>query len=142
MTNRPGLDFSFSGLKTAVYYARQKQQAGELTVSDADIAASFQAAVIDTLTLKCQRALRRSGRARLVVAGGCGANRALRASLAAMAERDGTSVYYPRLEFCTDNGAMIAYAGYCRLAAGDGAAHAVRARWSLEDLQVPGGGAA
>ncbi len=137
MTRRPGLDFSFSGLKTAVYYARQRQQAGELAATDADLAASFQAAILDTLAIKCRRALAETGLTRLVIAGGCGANRALRARLAEVAADEGARVYYPRAEFCTDNGAMIAYAGFLRLAAGETSQSGVRARWSLEDLRPP-----
>ena len=137
MTRRPGLDFSFSGLKTAVYYARERQHDEPVPASDADIAASFQAALLDTLAIKCRRALEATGLSRLVVAGGCGANEALRARLAHVARRAGARVYYPRMAFCTDNGAMIAFAGYLRMAAGETAAPSVRARWSLEDLRPP-----
>lgn len=133
MTRRAGMDFSFSGLKTAVYYASQDSD----RPSDADIAASFQAAVIDTLALKCDRALKATGYERLVVAGGCGANKAVRARLEAVAAKRGAQLYCPRMEFCTDNGAMIAFAGALRLAAGEQTAHDVRARWPLAELAPP-----
>ncbi len=111
MTDRPGLDFSFSGLKT---FARNRL----LDVVDehqakANIAEAFQDAVIDTLAIKCKRALQQTGRKSLVVAGGVSANLALRAKLAELMERQRGKVYYPRHEYCTDNGAMIAYAGFC-----------------------------
>jgi N6-L-threonylcarbamoyladenine synthase len=134
MTDRPGLDMSFSGLKTQVLMAWQKSdQSGE---ARADIARGFEEAIVDTLTIKCRRALAAAGAKRLVVAGGVGANRRLRERLAAAGEADGFGVYFPRLEFCTDNGAMIAQAGAIRLAAGqaDDAAIRVTPRWSLEDL--------
>lgn len=136
MTRKPGLDFSFSGLKTAVKLAAgDAPTAGQV----ADIAASFERAVVDTLMIKCRRALGASGLSRLVVAGGVGANRELRAELHTAAEADGFTVFYPRAAFCTDNAAMIAYAGYCRraeMAFGDGAIDAI-ARWSLADLAPP-----
>lgn len=136
MTRKPGLDFSFSGLKTAV-----KLAAGDAptAVRVADIAASFERAAIDTLTVKCRRALAACGASRLVVAGGVGANQQLRIALRAAAEADGFTVFYPRPAFCTDNAAMIAYAGYRRraeMALGEGAIDAV-ARWSLADLEPP-----
>ncbi|HHJ14122.1 MAG TPA: tRNA (adenosine(37)-N6)-threonylcarbamoyltransferase complex transferase subunit TsaD [Gammaproteobacteria bacterium] len=134
MTNRPGLDFSFSGLKTfALTTWRNSPRDAQ---ARADIARAFEDAVVDTLCIKCRRALEQTGFPRLVVAGGVGANRALRAALAGMAEAQGAGLYFPRLEFCTDNGAMIACAGALRLAAGqrEGAAIEVRPRWSLEEL--------
>ncbi|MFQ5609175.1 MAG: tRNA (adenosine(37)-N6)-threonylcarbamoyltransferase complex transferase subunit TsaD, partial [Woeseiaceae bacterium] len=109
MLNRPGLDFSFSGLKTAVMLeVRKSKELGNLDERRADIAASFQRAAIDTLVGRSLKAAGEHGLERIVVAGGVGANRLLRIE---MAERFGGDVYYPRLEFCTDNGAMIAVAG-------------------------------
>ena len=116
MTLRPGLDFSFSGLKTAAVTALRTH--ADTAQTRADIAASFQAAVVDTLTLKCQRALTHTGLTRLVISGGVSANTLLRAQLKALEQTSTTRVYYPRLEFCTDNGAMIAYAGTLHLVAG------------------------
>ncbi len=138
MLNRPGLDFSFSGLKTRVLLTWQ--DAGESDSVRADIAASFQAAIVDTLAGKCRRALEQTGCAELVVAGGVGANRRLRERLAADGERSGFEVYYPRLEFCTDNAAMIAYAGSLRLADAErqDTGVRVRARWPLAELGPPG----
>ena len=118
MTNRPGLDFSFSGLKTHTLTATQKQaqkhQLDEQTI--ADIALAFELAVVDTLKIKCSRALSQTMRKRLVVAGGVGANQRLRATLQKLADQNNVRLFCPRAEFCTDNGAMIAYAGYFRLA--------------------------
>jgi len=136
MTNRPGLDFSFSGLKTFALTTFQENGKDEQT--RADIARAFQDAVVDTLLIKCRRALQQTGVMRLVVAGGVGANRALREGLGRMTAEQGAELFYPRLEFCTDNGAMIAYAGACRLQAGE---HqdleiVVRPRWSLEELSA------
>ena len=134
MTDRPGLDFSFSGLKTAVVTTFHGQDTTAET--RADLAHAFQEAVIETLAIKCQRALRETGLTRLVVAGGVSANQALRRRLDQMANTQDARVYYPRLEFCSDNGAMIAFAGYLRLAAGlhydlNPLAFDVRARWPL-----------
>ena len=143
MLNRPGLDFSFSGLKTAVLMVVRELQgvAGDQppqpgsTLSDtdrADVAASFQAAIVETLTKKCERALAQTGRQRLVVAGGVGANRALRAALAEACDTCGARVYYPRPEYCTDNGAMIALAGVLRAeAGGEGLPIGAAPRWPL-----------
>ena len=135
MTDRPGLDFSFSGLKT---FTRNTVPQGEIdsqTVSD--IAAAFQEAAVDTLVIKCKRALHQTGRRRLIVAGGVGANLLLRSRLKEMTESEGKKVFYPRSEFCTDNGAMIAYAGTLRLQGGNrqGLDFTVRPRWSLVDLE-------
>ncbi|HQX25769.1 MAG TPA: tRNA (adenosine(37)-N6)-threonylcarbamoyltransferase complex transferase subunit TsaD [Pseudomonadota bacterium] len=134
MTDRPGLDFSFSGLKTQVMLAwnRHREEPG----ARPDIARAFEEAATDTLLIKCRRALRQTGARTLVVAGGVGANRRLRAMLQVAARSDGFRVAFPRPEFCTDNGAMIAHAGALRLAAGLGedAAIQVRARWPLESL--------
>ncbi len=132
MLDRPGLDFSFSGLKTAVLRAAEQQVLDDQT--KADLALAFQTAAVETLVLKCQRALKEHGFKRLVVAGGVGANQALRKALSELSVRQGVEVYFPRLEFCTDNGAMIAYAGCQRLLAGqrDGLEIRVYPRWSLD----------
>jgi N6-L-threonylcarbamoyladenine synthase len=138
MLNRPGLDFSFSGLKTAVMLkVRALEAAGELTEpAKATLARSFQAAVVDTLAHKAIRALEQTGRTRLIIAGGVGANRALRARLSDDVTAIGGRVYYPRSEFCTDNGAMVALTGYRRLQAGARAGREIeaRARWRLDEL--------
>lgn len=136
MLNRPGTDFSFSGLKTAVMLVvREALERGDLARVRADIAASFQRAAIDTLVGKTLQASTAVGADRIVVAGGVGANALLRDELAARFSGD---VYYPSLQHCTDNGAMIAVAGALRLAdaADAGEIHAT-ARWSLETLQKP-----
>ncbi|NII11385.1 tRNA (adenosine(37)-N6)-threonylcarbamoyltransferase complex transferase subunit TsaD [Oleiagrimonas sp. C23AA] len=134
MTDRPGLDMSFSGLKTQVLLAWQGSDQSDQT--RADIARAFQEAIVETLVIKCRRALAEAGAKRLVIAGGVGANRLLRAQLAEAGEKEGFRTYFPRLEFCTDNGAMIALAGAIRLAAGQqqGPSIEVRPRWSLEAL--------
>jgi len=134
MTDRPGLDFSFSGLKTYTRNVARNHTLDDQTI--ADIACAFQAAAVDTLLIKSRRAVAETGVPRLVVAGGVGANRQLRAGLQELAREDGFKVYYPRPEFCTDNGAMVAYAGYLRLAAGERETTSfdVRPRWSLQDL--------
>ncbi|MEZ5541271.1 MAG: tRNA (adenosine(37)-N6)-threonylcarbamoyltransferase complex transferase subunit TsaD [Pseudomonadota bacterium] len=134
MTDRPGLEFSFSGLKT---FALTTWQRCDRTDRDrADIARAFEEAVVDTLAIKCRRALEQTGLDTLVIAGGVGANRRLRARLDALMRERGGRVCYPRPAFCTDNGAMIAYAGWCRLRAGQQESLSIRAtpRWSLEDL--------
>ncbi len=136
MLNSGDLDFSFSGLKTAVLtLARREGEAARV-----DIAAGFQAAAVDVLAGKSLKALRETGLHRLVVAGGVGANRALRARLDAEAKQRGFEVFYPPLELCTDNGAMIAYAGALRLARGAAAdgRFTVRPRWALGELTAPG----
>ncbi|OCW97373.1 tRNA (adenosine(37)-N6)-threonylcarbamoyltransferase complex transferase subunit TsaD [Alishewanella sp. HH-ZS] len=134
MTDRPGLDFSFSGLKTAASMVIQKE--GNSAQVQADIAASFQQAVVDTLLIKCRRALEQTGYKRLVIAGGVSANESLRQQLAALMQSLKGEVYYPRKEFCTDNGAMIAFAGYQRLKAGQqqDLSIGVTPRWPLEQL--------
>jgi N6-L-threonylcarbamoyladenine synthase len=134
MTDRPGLDFSFSGLKTFTRNTVPQGDLDEQTV--ADIACAFQEAAVDTLVIKCKRALEQTGRKRLVIAGGVGANVLLRERLKAMTEATGREVFYPRPQFCTDNGAMIAYAGSVRLSAGQqqGLDFSVRPRWRLTDL--------
>jgi len=138
LLDRPGLDFSFSGLKTAVVVALRNH--GPLSPQDrADAARGFEEAVVDTLVAKCQRALEATGSSTLVVAGGVGANRRLRARMLAMGERRGARVVYPRAEFCTDNAAMIALLGQLRLAAGerDDFSIRARARWPMTDLVPP-----
>lgn len=134
MTDRPGLDFSFSGLKTQVLLAWQQSDQGEQT--RADIARAFEEAIVDTMIIKCRRALQATGAKRLVIAGGVGANKRLRAELAAAGEKDGFKAYFPRLAFCTDNGAMIALAGAIRLAHGQQQDESVQVfpRWDLETL--------
>jgi N6-L-threonylcarbamoyladenine synthase len=134
MTDRPGLDFSFSGLKTQVLLAWDAHR-GEVNAR-ADIARGFERAVAETLAIKCRRALAATGARTLVVAGGVGANRSLRALLAEAAAKDGFRVAFPRPEFCTDNGAMIAFAGALRLEAGlaEGIGIHVHPRWDLQSL--------
>jgi tRNA N6-adenosine threonylcarbamoyltransferase len=137
LTERPGLDFSFSGLKTAVVVALRGRTLDEQ--GRADAARAFEEAVVDTLLIKCERALEATGARTLVIAGGVGANRRLRARATAMGERSGVRVVYPRVEFCTDNAAMIALVGELRLAAGerDDLAVRVRARWPMAGLGPP-----
>lgn len=132
MIDRPGCDFSFSGLKT--FSLTTWQKSGQTEQDKADIARAFEEAVVDTLFIKCRRALEQAGRKRLVVAGGVGANRRLRARLAELK----AEVYFPRLAFCTDNGAMIAYAGALRLQAGASEAAVINARprWPLTELDA------
>jgi len=134
MTNRKGLDFSFSGLKTYTLNTWEKYKGDEQ--SKADIARAFQDAVIDTLAIKCKRAIEQTNLKTLVVSGGVGANEALREKLQKTAEALGAKVYFPRPEFCTDNAAMIAFAGYQRLLAGhqDDLEISIKPRWPLEDL--------
>ena len=137
MTNRPGLDFSFSGLKTFTRTTAEQSELDDQTV--ADIARAFEDAVVDTLVIKCMRALKQTGRKCIVVAGGVGANRRLREKLQKSVEQTGAVAYYPRPEFCTDNGAMIAYAGSVRLTLKGGANETdggfeIKPRWSLEDI--------
>ncbi len=138
MTDRPGLDFSFSGLKTFTLNTwLQCREAGDQSEQTrADVALAFQQAVVDTLTIKCRRALKQTGLNSLVIAGGVSANQALRQSLEKMLGEFKGRVFYARPRFCTDNGAMIAYAGCQRLLAGqrDGPAIGVQARWPMEQL--------
>lgn len=138
MLDRPGFDFSFSGLKTAVVVAVRDRQID--TQLRADVARAFQEAVVETLEVKCARALKATGLPALVVAGGVGANRLLRERLKALGARMQVRVYYPRPEFCTDNAAMIAYAGHQRLVAGQHDPLAIRAvaRWPIDTLRPPG----
>ncbi|WP_042858620.1 tRNA (adenosine(37)-N6)-threonylcarbamoyltransferase complex transferase subunit TsaD [Dickeya sp. NCPPB 3274] len=134
MTDRPGLDFSFSGLKT--FAANTIRENGNDPQTQADIARAFEDAVVDTLAIKCRRALDETGFSRLVMAGGVSANRTLRQRLADIMTKRGGDVFYARPEFCTDNGAMIAYAGAVRLAQGvtDELGITVRPRWPLAEL--------
>ena len=139
MTDRPGLDFSFSGLKTfaANTLHQVMQEERELTErSKADIAYAFQEAVVDTLAIKCKRALKQTGLKRLVIAGGVSANKQLRQTLAELMQQSGGEVFYPQPQFCTDNGAMIAYAGFLRLKQGQqqDLAIEVRPRWAMTEL--------
>ena len=138
MTDRPGLDFSFSGLKTHALTTLRGIDTGD-EAARAAVAKAFEQAVVETLAIKCRRALVETGLRTLVVAGGVGANRALRARLEALATELGGTVRFPRLEFCTDNGAMIAFAGALRLAGGDAptAELAVRPRWPIDELRPP-----
>lgn len=134
MTDRPGLDFSFSGLKTFVLNTVHAET--DLEVSKADIARCFEEAVVDTLTIKCRRALEETGLKTLIVSGGVGANQRLRERLVTLGNTSDVRVCYPRMELCTDNGAMIAYAGYCRMAnAQTPGAFSAKARWSLNELE-------
>ncbi len=138
MLDRPGFDFSFSGLKTAAWLAlKAASPSAEL---HADLARGFEEAMVETLVTKSQRALKATGHRVLVVAGGVGANTRLRHRLTAMATSLGATTAYPRAEFCTDNAAMIALAGHERLVAGEQATLGVlaRARWPLSELQPPG----
>ena len=139
MTRRAGLDFSFSGLKTQVRATAAQQPLDRQTI--ADLALAFEVAVVETLVTKCLRALRQTRRKRLVVSGGVGANARLRERLREAAAGVGAAVFYPRPQLCTDNGAMIAYAGYLRLSgqlprgkevAGGG--FDIRPRWSLDAI--------
>lgn len=135
MTDRPGLDFSFSGLKTFAANTIAANDNDDQT--RADIAYAFQEAVCDTLVIKCRRALEQTGLKRIVIAGGVSANKQLRISLEALAQKVGGAVYYPRTEFCTDNGAMIAYAGMQRLRNGEMTDLSVQAqpRWPIDQLK-------
>lgn len=131
------LNFSFSGLKTAALILTTREDATFQT--KADIAAAFQQAIVDVLVAKCAHAMSRTGLDRLVVAGGVGANGLLRETLAQKANSEGFAVFYPPLDLCTDNGAMIAYAGAQRLDAGvlGTLGFSVRPRWDLDELKRP-----
>jgi len=141
MVKQGGLDFSFSGLKThTLTTVKACEAAGELSDQDkADIARAFEAAVVDTLVIKCRRALKQEGLQRLVMAGGVSANVRLRAALEQKLGKEGCEVFYPAPRLCTDNGAMIAYAGALRLLAGevDSADAEVRPRWPMTELTAP-----
>ena len=136
MTDRPGLDFSYSGLKTAVVVALKELALDAQTV--ADVALAFEEAAVETLTIKCRRALEATNHARLVVAGGVSANQKLRARLQQLADEENLKVYFPRPEFSTDNGAMIAYVGWLRLRAGqrEAVSFSVHPRWRIEELRA------
>jgi N6-L-threonylcarbamoyladenine synthase len=138
MTNRPGLDFSFSGLKTSVLTRLAKAPADDPSVA-ADIACGFQEAVVDTIVIKCGRAIEAAGVDTLVVAGGVAANQRLREVLHAWARDNSISLHFPAPQYCTDNGAMIAYAGWRRLVLGERAdlGFPVQPRWSLNALREP-----
>ena len=136
MTDRPGLDFSFSGLKTRVMETVRSLDMDHQTI--ANIAHAFQDAAVDTLVIKTRRALRQTGYEQFVVAGGVGANRLLRDRLEGLGEELCCKFFYPRPEFCTDNGAMIAYAGSLRMPSAPDRSDTrfeVRPRWSLHDLE-------
>ncbi|MDP3280120.1 MAG: tRNA (adenosine(37)-N6)-threonylcarbamoyltransferase complex transferase subunit TsaD [Nitrosomonas sp.] len=141
MLNSGDLNFSFSGLKTAVLTLINKQEITQQT--SADIALAFQEAIVEVLTEKSLTALSRTGLTQLVVAGGVGANDQLRQNLSSKASAKGATVFYPELEFCTDNGAMIAFAGAMRLQASPdkiwppASSFTVNARWNLEMLEEP-----
>ena len=134
MTDRPGLDFSFSGLKTFALYTIRENSDDEQT--KADIALAFETAVVETLFIKCRRAMEQTGLSTLIMAGGVSANQRLRHKLDQLAKDKGYEVHYPQNEFCTDNAAMIAFTGCQRLLAGQAEPleFASRARWSLEEL--------
>ena len=136
MCDRPGLDFSFSGLKTFTLNTLHKSDKSEQT--KADIACAFETAVVETLAIKCRRALQQTNSTRLVIAGGVSANLKLRQRLEEMVKKEKANVYYPRLEFCTDNGAMIAFAGCQRLLAGqhESLEFSAKPRWDLESLSA------
>jgi len=136
MTNRPGLDMSFSGLKTFVLNTWQDSDQSD--TSKANIAAAFQEAVVDTLLIKCKRALKQTNYTQLVMAGGVSANKQLRAKFAEYSQANNLQLYYPQTQFCTDNGAMIAYAGALRLEAGeqDDKSFQVKPRWPISELKA------
>ncbi|MBN2866182.1 MAG: tRNA (adenosine(37)-N6)-threonylcarbamoyltransferase complex transferase subunit TsaD [Thiotrichales bacterium] len=140
MVDRPGLDMSFSGLKTFTLntWLKAQKENDATDQTKADICRAFELAVADTLTIKCKRALEQEGLNRLVVSGGVSANREIRAKLDALMKKRKGEAFYPRLEFCTDNGAMIAYAGAQRLLAGEShdLSFAATPRWSLEELEA------
>jgi N6-L-threonylcarbamoyladenine synthase len=144
MIDRPGLDFSFSGMKTFALNTMQKAahadgaNGGLTQQTKADISLAFEVAVVDTLKIKCRRALEQQHCKTLVIAGGVGANKRLRVELAEMSAQLGGELFYPRIEFCTDNGAMIAQAGCFRLMAGETQPLEIdaRARWSMQDLKA------
>jgi N6-L-threonylcarbamoyladenine synthase len=140
MVDRPGLDFSFSGLKTYALYTLKNaahDEGGEVSsATRANIARAFEDAVVDTLVIKCRRAIRQTGIKTLIMAGGVSANQRLRHRIGEMVKAEGGEAFYPRPEFCTDNGAMIAYAGCQRLLAGfsESLSFSVNPRWLLETL--------
>lgn len=142
MTKKPGLNFSFSGLKTHVMVkVRKLEKAGQLDQqARADMALAFQSATVETLLIKCRRAVKASGTKQLIIAGGVGANKALRQALKGWCEQSGCKLYMPAPKFCTDNGAMIAFVGCLRLQAGERDADlAIKTMpvWHMEDLRPP-----
>jgi N6-L-threonylcarbamoyladenine synthase len=134
MTDRPGLDFSFSGLKTFTLNTYQNSTQSEQ--DKADIAFAFQQAMAETLAIKCKRAIQQTGLKTLIVAGGVSANHEIRTQLESMCQKENAQIYFPRPEFCTDNGAMIAYAGCQRLQAGQTQDLTIfaRPRWPMDEL--------
>jgi N6-L-threonylcarbamoyladenine synthase len=143
MMNRPGLDFSFSGLKTAVRVAYMQEiekpeycEASDKDQLVKDIAASFQEAIVDTLVKKCQRAIKQTAYKTLVIAGGVSANTQLRLQLKSLEKKLRIKTFFPALKYCTDNGAMIAFAGAMRLLKQQNSNNKIRAypRWNLEEL--------
>jgi N6-L-threonylcarbamoyladenine synthase len=140
MTDRPGLDFSFSGLKTfaltRLRHEAEQTPPDQIAGLHADIARAFEDAVVDTLVIKCRRAVEQTGSRALVMAGGVSANRSLRSRVDRLMGELGGRAYYPRAELCTDNGAMIAYAGWQRLRAGqhEELAFGIRPRWPMRQL--------
>ncbi|WP_290700198.1 tRNA (adenosine(37)-N6)-threonylcarbamoyltransferase complex transferase subunit TsaD [Amphritea sp.] len=139
MTDRPGVDFSFSGLKTFTLNTSNKYRVdGVLSETDrCDIAAAFEEAVVDTLAIKCRRALQQTGFKQLVIAGGVSANQRLRDRLEEMVKKERAQLFYARPRFCTDNGAMIAYAGCQRLMAGQSSDLSIQCqpRWPMDTLE-------
>ncbi len=140
MVDRPGLDFSFSGLKTSTRntWQLEVEKGNDDEQTRANICRAFEEAVVDTLKIKSRRAIQQVSAKTLVIAGGVGANLHLRESLQAMMEKEGGELYYPRIEFCTDNGAMIAYVGCLRLVAGQTEPLLIntRARWPMSELEA------
>ena len=141
MTDRPGLDFSFSGLKTFTLNTANAARDEDGVIDSqtmADIACAFEDAVVETLAIKCRRALQQTGLKQLVIAGGVSANQRLRERLAEVVKKERAGLFYARPEFCTDNGAMIAYAGCQRLLAGQHADLTIlaRPRWPMDTLDA------
>ena len=136
MVDRPGLDFSFSGLKTFTLNTINSEGGDEQT--KADIALAFETAVVETLAIKCRRALQDTGLSRLIIAGVVSANQHLRHRLEQMVKKERAEVFYARPEFCTDNGAMIAFAGCQRLLAGqhEELTFTARPRWDMAQLDA------
>ena len=134
MTDRPGLDFSFSGLKTFALNTINSENMDEQT--RADVACAFVDAIVDTFVIKCKRAIDETGIKQLVVAGGVSANKQLQKALINMFDDEGGQVFFPRDEYCTDNGAMVAYSGYLRIKKGqcDTLSFIAKPRWPLEDI--------
>ena len=134
MTDRPGLDFSFSGLKTFALNSINSENLDEQT--RADVACAFVDAIVDTFVIKCKRAIDETGIKQLVVAGGVSANKQLQKALINMFDDEGGQVFFPRDEYCTDNGAMVAYSGYLRIKKGqcDALSFTAKPRWPLEDI--------